>query len=86
MVLWFANVLKIYSDSVSQYSFSFPCLSNKLLLTCVTDDDIYEVKTIAYEDVFQCKINLNVFKGVVITYQEIIATFVFFIATVKRTR
>ena len=68
------------------FSFSFACLSDIFLLTCVTDDDIYEVKTIAYEAVFQFKSNLNVFKGVVIIYQEIVAAFTSFITTVKRTR
>ena len=51
-----------------------------------TDHDIYKVKTIACEAIFQFKSNLNVFKGVVIIDQEIIATFTSFIATVKRTR
>ena len=45
------------------------------LVTFVTDDNIYEVKTIACEVVFQFKSNLNVFKGVVIIYQEIVAAF-----------
>ena len=57
-----------------------------LLHTFVTDDDIYEVKTITYEAVFQFKSNLNVFKGLVIIYQEIVAAFIIFITTVKRTQ
>ena len=51
----------------------------------VTDDDIYEVKTIACEAVFQFKSNLNIFKGVVFIYQEIVAALTSFITTVKRT-
>ena len=45
----------------------------------------YEVKTIAFEAVFQSKCNLNVFKGVVIIYQEIVPVFTPFIPTVKRS-
>ena len=65
--------------------FSFPCLSNVFVLTCVTDDDIYEVKTIACEAILQIKRNLKLFKGLGIIYQEIVAAFTSFITTVKRT-
>ena len=44
-------------------SFSLPCLPNIFLLTFITN-----------EAVFQFKGNLNIFKGVVIIYQEIVAT------------
>ena len=47
---------------------------------------IYMVKTIACEVIFHFKSNLNVFKGVVIIYQEMVAVFISFITTVKRTR
>ena len=53
-------------------------LSNIFLLTCGTDYDIYKVKTIVREAVFLFKSNLNVFKGVVIIYQEIVAAFTYF--------
>ena len=44
-----------------------------------------EVKTIASEAFFKFKSNLNVFKGVVMIYQEIVvAAFTPFIPTVKR--
>ena len=68
------------------FSFSFPCLSYIFFLTFVTDDDIYEVKTIVYEAFFQFKSNLNVFKSVAIIHQEIDAAFIPFITIVKRTR
>ena len=71
MVLWLPNVLVIHSDPVPWLSFSFPCLSNIFFLTCVTDYEIYEVKTIACEAVFQFKSSLNVFKDAGIIYQEI---------------
>ena len=48
-------------------------------------NDKYKVKTFACEAVFQFKSNLNVFKGVVIIDQEIVAAFTSFITTVKRT-
>ena len=47
---------------------------------------ICQVKTIACEAVVQFKSNLNIFKGVVIIYQEIVAPFAPLITTVKRTR
>ena len=80
-----AELLAIPFDSVSKFSFWFPCLSNIFFLTCVTDDNIYEVKTIACETGFQFKSNLNVFKVVVIIYQEVAAAFTSFITTAKRT-
>ena len=83
LVLWLPNVLAIHSDSVSYIRFSFPCLSNIFLLTCVTDGDIHEVKTITCEVVFQFKSNLNVFKGVVNIYHEIVAAFASFITAVN---
>ena len=55
-------------------------------LIFVTDDDLYEVKTIACEAIFHFKSNLNVFKCVVIIYQEIVAAFTSFITTVKYTQ
>ena len=48
--------------------------------------NIYQVETIACEVIFQCKSNLNVFKGIVIIDQEIVAAFISFITTVKRTQ
>ena len=61
------------------------CVGDTLWL-CPLDCDIYKVKTIACEVIFQFKSNLNVFKGVVIIDQEIVAAFTSFITTVKRTR
>ena len=59
-----------------------PIYSSLHLLQMTT----YEVKTIACEAVFQFKSNLNVFKGVVIIYQETVAAFTPFITTVKRVK
>ena len=61
------------------------CVGDTLWL-CPLDCDIYKVKTIACEVIFQFKSNLNVFKGVVIIDQEIVAAFTSFITTAKRTR
>ena len=63
------------------FSFLYP--SNIFFLTFVTDDNIYDVKSVACEAVFQFKNNLDVFKGVVIIYQERVAALTLFIATVK---
>ena len=76
MVLWLPNVLTIHSHSY--LAFLFP--------VSVTDENIFEVKTITCKAVFQFKYNLNVFKGVVIIYQEIATAFASFITTVKRTQ
>ena len=65
-------VVECVGDTVtclSWFSFSFPCLFNIFLLIFVTDEDMYEVKTLASKVVFQFKSNLNVFKGVVITME-----------------
>ena len=68
-------------------SLVFPSrLSSIFLLTSVTNYDIYKVRTIACKTVFLFKSNLNVFKGVMIIYQEIVAAFTSFINTVKRSR
>ena len=48
--------------------------------------DIFEDKTIACEAAFLYKSNLNVFKGVVIIYQDVVAAFTSSITTVKCTR
>ena len=45
-------------------------LSNILPLTCVTANEIYEIKTISCKVLFQYKCNLNVFRGVVIICQR----------------
>ena len=59
-----------YTLTVSWFSFSFLCLCNTFLLTCVTDYNISKVKTIACEVVFQFKSNMSIFKGLVIIYQQ----------------
>ena len=56
------------------------------IMTCVTDDGIYEVRPIACKVVFKFKCNLNVFKGIVNIYQEIVAAFISFITIVKYIR
>ena len=56
------------------------------MLTCVADDDKYDVKTIACKAVSQFKCSFNFFNGVEIIYQEIVAAFTSFISTVRRTR
>ena len=48
--------------------------------------DIFEDKTIACEAAFPYKSNLNVSKGVVIIYQDVVAAFTSSITTVKCTR
>ena len=78
-------MLAIHSDSVSEFSFSFPCLSKIFLLIFVTYEKAYEVKTIACEAVFQLKSNFNVFKPEKIIYQEMVAAFTPIISTVKHT-
>ena len=86
----FLNVLQllivgIVADSVPKFRFSLPCFSSMFLFAYVADYDIYRVKTIACEAVFQFTSNLNVFKGVVIIYLEIVGAFTSFITTIKRT-
>ena len=53
-------------------------------LPCSIDYDIYNAKTIWCEVAFQFKSIWNLFKGVVMIYQEIV--FTSFVTTVKRTR
>ena len=90
LLIFGLQVAKCVSNTLWQctifwFGFSFWCLSNIFLLARVTDNDIYEVKTISSKAVFQFKCSLNVFKGVVIIYQVIVAAFTPFITTVKRT-
>ena len=57
----------------------------RLQVTNITFD-IFQDKTIACEATFPFKSNLNVFKGVVIIYQDIVAAFPSSITAVKCTR
>ena len=45
-----------------------------------------EAKIIVCKAVFQSKLSFNIFKGLVILHQEVVAGFTSFISSVKRTQ